>query len=240
MTQSIPDKETTMSAEERISELEKELSELQQKCTFLERVVNEVPASIYISDLEAGVIWCNRTNEETLGYTLEEIKELGGIEYMYRIVHPDDHTVPDNSIDHYQNFNGTEYGGVFRAKHKEQKEYKWFIGWARPFQKNGEGKVKEILCVDVDMSPQMNTGEQLVQALRDNLKEKNKLLVKSLRKREVEVLSLICRGMSTKGIAEKLFISANTVSTHRKNIQQKLGTTNVADLVSLAKEAGLG
>lgn len=236
----MPDKETARAAEDKIRDLEDKIAALQKKCSFLERVVNEIPANIYISDLKEGVIWCNRTNEETLGYTLEEIKEMGGLEYMYKIVHPDDHSVPDNSIDYYQHFNGAEYGGVFRAKHKNEKEYKWFVGWARAFQKDPEGKVKKILCVDVDMSPQMNTGEQLVQALRENLKLKNELLIRSLRKREVEILNLICKGMSTKAIAEKLYISTNTVSTHRKNIQQKLGTNNVADLVSLAKEAGLG
>ncbi|WP_439883164.1 LuxR C-terminal-related transcriptional regulator [Pontibacter sp. MBLB2868] len=231
---------SSIPSELNILELEKNLRALQEKCDFLEKVVNEIPANIYISDLEKGVIWCNKTNEETLGYTLEEIKEMGGLEYMYKIVHPDDHSIPDDSIDYYKNFNGTEYGGVFRAKHKNAKEYKWFIGWARAFHKNEEGKVKEILCVDVDMSPQMNTGEQLVQALRENLKNKNRLLIKNLRKREVEILNLVCKGMSTRAIAEKLYISTNTVSTHRKNIQQKLGTNNVADLVSLAKEAGLG
>ena len=220
--------------------MEKQLSELQEKCAFLERVVHEVPASIYISDLQEGVIWCNRTNEETLGYTLEEIREMGGMEYMYKIVHPDDHVIPDSSVEHYQNFDGAEYGGIFRARHKEQQEYKWFMGWAKAFRKNPEGKVKELLCVDVDMSPRMNTEEQLILALRENLKNKNRLLVKGLRKRELEVLDLICRGMSTKAIADKLYISINTVSTHRKNIQQKLGTANVAELVSLAKEAGLG
>ena len=220
--------------------MEKELSALQEKCAFLERVVHEVPANIYISDLQEGVIWCNRTNEETLGYTLDEIREMGGMEYMYKIVHPDDHTVPDNSIDHYQHFDGVEYGGIFRARHKEQQEYKWFTGWARAFRKHADGRVKELLCVDVDLSPRMDTEDQLIQALRENLRQKNRLLIKGLRKRELEILSLICQGMSTKAIADKLYISVNTVSTHRKNIQHKLGTANVADLVSLAKEAGLG
>ncbi|MHC2990594.1 LuxR family transcriptional regulator [Pontibacter sp. HJ8] len=234
-----PEKSPTPT-EEKVQLLEKKLAQLQEKCTFLEKVVHEVPANIYISDLKKGVIWCNRTNEETLGYTLDEILEMGGMEYMYQIVHPDDHAVPDSSIDHYQHFDGAEYGGIFRAKHKEQQAYKWFIGWAKAFGKSPEGKVQELLCVDVDMSPRMNTEDQLVQALRENLKLKNKLLLRSLRKRELEILDLICQGMSTKAIAEKLYISTNTVSTHRKNIQQKLGTANVADLVSLAKEAGLG
>lgn len=232
--------QTTSAAAEKIAELEKQLLELQEKCAFLERIVHEVPANIYVSDLEKGLVWCNKTNEESLGYTLEEIREMGGLEYMYHIVHPDDHHIPDDSINHYQNFEGAEYGGVFRAKHKNESYYKWFIGWAKAFSKKSPDEVKELLCVDVDMSPRMNTDTQLIEALRDNLKRKNELLIKCLRKREIEVLDLVCKGLNTKEIAEKLFISPNTVSTHRKHIQQKLGTTNVADLVCLGKEAGLG
>ncbi|WP_018478180.1 LuxR C-terminal-related transcriptional regulator [Pontibacter roseus] len=236
----MPDEKLSVTSGERLRELEQQLADLSEKCAFLERVVHEVPANIYISNLKEGVIWCNRTNEESLGYTLEEIRKMGGMEYLYNIVHPEDQAIPDESIDHYQQFDGAEFGGVFRAKHREQQEYKWFMGWAKAFGKSSEGKVEELLCVDVDMSPRMNTEEQLIQALRENLKLKNRLLIKGLRKRELEVLSLVCQGLSTKAIADKLYISTNTVSTHRKNIQQKLGTANVADLVSLAKEAGLG
>lgn len=216
-----------------------ELENLRARCAFLEKVLNEVPANIYISDLEKGVVWCNRTNEESLGYTLEEILKMGGLNYFRKIVHPDDQNIPEDSIVHYQNFSGAEYGGVFRAKHRESAEYRWFIGWAKVYSKNEEGEVKELVCVDVDMSPRMNTEDQLAAALKENLKKKNRLLIQNLRKREIEILRLVCRGMNSKAIAQELFISEHTVATHRRNIQAKLGTSNVAELVSLANEAGL-
>lgn len=230
----MPDKNRELEA------LQQELEALKARCAFLQRVVDEVPANIYISDLEKpGVVWCNKTNEESLGYPLEEIRAMG-MDYMYAIVHPDDQNIPTDSIAHYQAFNGAEFGGVFRAKHRAEEAYRWFIGWAKALTRNGQGEVKELLCVDVDMSPRMNTEEQLVAALKENLKRKNNLLVKSLRKREVEVLTLVCRGLSTRDIAEKLHLSVHTVQTHRRNIQRKLGTANVAELVLLATEAGLG
>ncbi|WP_187264625.1 LuxR C-terminal-related transcriptional regulator [Pontibacter beigongshangensis] len=225
---------------QKIKELEEELARTKEKCDFLERVVNEVPANIYISDVDKGVIWCNKTNEETLGYSLEEILEKGGFHYLKEIVHPDDQTVPENSIAHYKHFTGAEYGGIFRARHKLEKEYKWFTGWAKSFRKNEHGDVQDVLCVDVDLSPRMDTEEQLVAALKENLKNKNKLLIKHLRNREVQILSMICMGLSTRAIAEQLFLSYHTVETHRKNIQRKLGTSNVAEMVILAREAGLG
>lgn len=216
-----------------------EITALKKQVAFLKKIIDEVPANIYISDMEKGVVWCNKSNEETLGYSLDEILNMGGLNYVYEVIHPDDYTLPKDSISHYKKFSHEKYGGVFRARHKNEKTYKWFLGWARPFSKNKDGSIKEIIGVDVDMSHGMNTDEQLVAALKDNLKNKNKLLVKSLRKRELEVLGLVVKGLNTKAIAQKLFISEHTVKTHRKNIQVKLGTTNVAELVTLAVEAGL-
>lgn len=234
------DKELNSRQASELQQLKKEIKLLKEKCAFLERVVHEVPANIYVSDLEKGVVWCNKTNEETLGYTLDEIRKLDAMEYMRLIVHPDDLNVPEDSIQHYRKYEGPEYGGLFRAKPKGEEEYKWYMGWAKAFSRKQDGEVKEIICVDVDMSQQMNTEQQLTEALKESLKHKNRLLIASLRKREVEVLHLICQGYRTKAIADKLYISVNTVNTHRKNIQKKLGTKSLADLVTLAKEAGLG
>ena len=57
--------------------------------------------------------------------------------------------------------------------------------------------------------------------------------------REIEVLSLVCEELSTKEIAEKLFLSPRTVDTHRKNILQKTGEKTLVGLVKLAFKYGL-
>jgi len=57
--------------------------------------------------------------------------------------------------------------------------------------------------------------------------------------REKEVLVLIAEECSTKEIAEKLFISPNTVETHRKNLFSKLKVKNLAGLVKYALQTGL-
>ncbi|MCW3787810.1 response regulator [Plebeiibacterium sediminum] len=49
--------------------------------------------------------------------------------------------------------------------------------------------------------------------------------------REVEVLQLICKGLSTKEISEALFISQKTVEVHRSNILRKSDQKNIAQLV---------
>ena len=57
-----------------------------------------------------------------------------------------------------------------------------------------------------------------------------------LSKREIEVLQLIAKEFTTKEIGEKLFISENTVETHRRNLISKLNVRNTAGLVRYAVE----
>jgi two-component system response regulator NreC len=57
--------------------------------------------------------------------------------------------------------------------------------------------------------------------------------------RETDVLRLIALGHTNAEIAEKLFISVRTVETHRAHIQQKLGASSRAELVSSALSRGL-
>ena len=60
-----------------------------------------------------------------------------------------------------------------------------------------------------------------------------------LTKREIEILKLIASGYSNQEIANILYISYNTVDTHRKNIMHKLSIKNTAGLVRYAIEKGL-
>ncbi|HEY6193272.1 MAG TPA: response regulator transcription factor [Bacteroidota bacterium] len=56
--------------------------------------------------------------------------------------------------------------------------------------------------------------------------------------REAEVLRHIAQGLSGPKIAEKLFLSVNTVNTHRNNLMQKLNIHDTAALVRYAFENG--
>ena len=60
----------------------------------------------------------------------------------------------------------------------------------------------------------------------------------ALTKREKEVVKLICMDCTTQEIATALFLSPQTIDTHRKNILHKLGLRNSAGLVRYAKERG--
>jgi DNA-binding CsgD family transcriptional regulator len=58
-------------------------------------------------------------------------------------------------------------------------------------------------------------------------------------KRELEILELIAQGMSNREIAEKLFVSENTVKTHSSRLFDKLSAKRRTQAVQIGKEQGL-
>jgi DNA-binding CsgD family transcriptional regulator len=61
----------------------------------------------------------------------------------------------------------------------------------------------------------------------------------TLTNREKEILGLIARGLISKEIADKLYISVNTVNTHRQRIIEKLNVSNTYEAIRYANERGL-
>ena len=56
----------------------------------------------------------------------------------------------------------------------------------------------------------------------------------SLTDRELEILKLICKELSSKEIATELYLSQNTVDIHRKNLLYKTKSKNVVGLALYA------
>jgi DNA-binding NarL/FixJ family response regulator len=61
----------------------------------------------------------------------------------------------------------------------------------------------------------------------------------ALSRREKEILTLISEGLTNSKIAEMLFLSSHTITTHRKNIMSKLGVKNTAGIVMYAVKSGI-
>ena len=57
--------------------------------------------------------------------------------------------------------------------------------------------------------------------------------------RETEILKLISAGLISKQIADKLYISVNTVNTHRQLILEKLNAENAIEAIKFAKKLGI-
>lgn len=73
--------------------------------------------------------------------------------------------------------------------------------------------------------------QEIIQRLASQTFNRKTNLEEHLSDREKEVLDLICKGSTTKEIAENLFLSMKTVEVHRTNILRKAKVRNVAELI---------
>ena len=81
--------------------------------------------------------------------------------------------------------------------------------------------------------------EILVQAPAEFIRDEQKLAALGITLRELEVLQLIAEGLSTKEMAERLFVSENTVKTHSSRVFDKLGARRRTQAVQLGKDLRL-
>jgi DNA-binding CsgD family transcriptional regulator len=92
--------------------------------------------------------------------------------------------------------------------------------------------------VEADASSEAVAGLSAVSAQPFRPDEKRREDLK-ITPRELEILNLIAQGMSNREIAERLFVSENTVKTHSSRVFDKLGAKRRTQAVQLGKEFGL-
>jgi DNA-binding CsgD family transcriptional regulator len=92
------------------------------------------------------------------------------------------------------------------------------------------GKKQTIVVKEVPVA--ISAGEAFI----PNEKKRTDL---SITPREMEILELIAQGLSNREIAEKLYVSENTVKTHSSRVFDKLGARRRTQAVQLGKEFGL-
>jgi DNA-binding NarL/FixJ family response regulator len=101
--------------------------------------------------------------------------------------------------------------------------------------------IRLIAAGDALLAPSVT--RRLLDRLRDRLPVGNDGAgderLRELTEREVEVLTLIARGMSNREIADALGLAEPTVKTHVSHVLEKLGVRDRAQAVVLAYEAGL-
>ena len=90
-----------------------------------------------------------------------------------------------------------------------------------------QNAIETVMNGQIYMSPEISN----ILALGVAGRKPNQAYVPDLTKREKEVIKLIIDGLTNELIADKLFLSPLTVSTHRKNVLSKLNLKNTAMLV---------
>lgn len=97
--------------------------------------------------------------------------------------------------------------------------------------------IRRVLAGEIYLSPRMST--RLLGQLASAAPGGDVSPISRLTDRELEVFTMIGRGLSTREIAEKLFLSVKTVEAHREHIKEKLGLRSSVELVRHAVQFNL-
>jgi DNA-binding NarL/FixJ family response regulator len=91
-------------------------------------------------------------------------------------------------------------------------------------------------AIDVVLDGGTYLGEKITKILATKKTADNDIfeLTTDITKRELEILENLCDGLTCKEIADKLYLSARTVETHKKSIMAKFDAHTTGKLVSLA------
>jgi len=212
--------------------------EIIERLKHLEEIITSLDAAVYIHNLQTNHhVWTNNNYQKIIGYTAEEIGEMG-IEEALKIYHPDDLEIIKKRIAYLKADKGKPYSGIYRIKHKEG-HWVWVYCHASVFKRNKAGKPQLVLGLAIDFTERIQTEKQLDKLIKENRQLKDHILIQKLTKREREILEYIAKGLSCKEISKILQVSYFTAETHRKNISKKLKLKNTAAIVSFAVKHGL-
>jgi len=206
---------------------------------------------VYIHHIKSGKFF-HKGFENALGYQMDKLTA----DFFVRSIHPADldmyfdisKALLSFVMQHSEHL--VPFKSSFNINYRVQKQDGAYVSVLRqstPFIKNSEGKVEAYisLCTDIsDIADDYRVkwhiygpkSEQFPYFLKQQTKghEEEKLFSE----RELDILKLLGLGYSSTEIAEKLFISNNTVNTHRKNLMRKAHVNKTVDLLFYAKENG--
>lgn len=194
------------------------------------------------------IFWLFDLKQQNVTSVLGNPKEIIGIDpladgydlqsFASLFYHPDDQHLVKIKTEFFEQKNGGTWAGIFRVKNTNGQ---WIWIYYRHFAmgSDAEGLPTHIGGFFFDFANHLQTPVQLKELMNEMKKHENHEKIRSLTKRETEIIRLITKGNDHTAIAAKLNISPNTVDTHRKNILRKLDLHNIGSLSCFATEMGL-
>lgn len=130
---------------------------------FIDKINNASPGIIYVYDpITQKQIYSNHKGEELLGYTQEDIRQLGD-DVFGRLIHPSDHEILARHIKEMLSVADGALSTVeYRVLNKEGK-YVWQRAYETIFRRNSNGKPAEIIGIAINVTHEKEATAQLEQ-----------------------------------------------------------------------------
>lgn len=201
-----------------------------------------LPASFMIHELEHMMpmrcAYMNKWGCDKLGTHVDEINEIGPRYYEKYFVKTESEVITQGMQQYLLHGDFEQQYNFFQqVRLHNQRNFTWFYTVCKLLKvKNEQQETTDRLVL---LSSPVMGMDTLISKVNKTL-DQNKYIsahyreFAQLTKREKEIIVLIAQGKSSQEIADQLFISALTVSTHRKNIIRKLDCKSSTELVRFA------
>lgn len=130
---------------------------------------------------------------------------------------------------------------IFSKQEQDTEDIEFFKtdSWTSDTERQFLVRIRDLLSIGrmygisfkVNIDLEVNDMASTVMYVKKKMKKEVVINDEPLSVREIEVLGLIMQGMTNHDISDKLFISYETVRSHRKNILRKTGAKNTAALI---------
>lgn len=132
------------------------------------------------------------------------------------------------------------YNFYHQARPNENVNWTWFLISMKILAFDNEGNPLLTISIAQELDSNYSVTYKVDKVLEEKFFTiKNKEIFENLSKRELEILKLVAQGFTSEVVAEKCFISVETVKTHRKHINQKINANSITDLQNFARAFNL-
>jgi len=172
-----------------------------------------------------------------LGMTIDEIREMG-VNYHTSILNPEDSIeYMPKMFELLRRNNNEEIISLFQeVRSSSQISYAWFITGYKVLLRDNKGHPILLIGMSIPIDSVLEMAQKAERILNEsNFLHKYQSLFELLTQREKEILRFLALGFTNDTISRELFISVETVATHRKNIRRKLNCKSSYDFTYFAQ-----
>ncbi len=209
-----------------------------QQIHALEAITDSLPVVVIVIEMNPMVVkYMSPNGLDILGFSLEKILEMGE-KYYDAFFNPEDLAYYKPKIEELINSaDDKKFVTYFeQVRSSPDHDWKWYLSSAKVFMRDENGQPTHLLVTASPIDSLHHLTSKVNRLLEENnFLRRNQRIFASLTKREKEILKLMALGNSSVEIADKLYISEQTATTHRRNIKAKLKAENTYDIMKFAQ-----
>jgi len=215
---------------------------IQSKIEEVQKYEDDIPGVIIVfRGNDFSVEYMSKRGREILKVTNEELQALGTSYHTHFFNAEESAEYAPKLIEFLRRNKNDEIISLFQQVRPSPKyDFSWYMTGLKVILRDTQGIPLLLIAVAIPVDAMHELAQKAQRVLdENNYLKRNQHLFQSLTKREMELLKLFAKGTTNETIAKQLFLSEETVATHRKNIKRKLNCKTSYDCTYFAQAFNL-